>query len=183
VFSFINAGFSQYEIENNTPTMLNSFFILDFYDTYNINTQTKIFSTYLTKIGNNSQYTINVNSQLYNLCVPISYIEQQTNSTVNGYAKLMFYNAKNGKAVLFYNQDNVAFGTSEKMYFKIKLDLINNTWEIVGASAPSINAKELTNITQYNNRIDNTIANMNNIKQIYPSGSTYQYSGNTYTVI
>lgn len=185
IFSFINAGFTQAEIDNNSSTMFNSFFILDFYNTYDINTQTKLFTTYLTKIGNKSQYTINASTknQLYNLYVPVSYIEQQTGTTVNGYAKYTFYNAKYGKATLFYNQDNVSLMTSEKMYFKIKLNLINSTWEYIGTSTPNINAKQLINSTQYNDRVNNTITNTDNIRQIYPSGSTYQYTGNTYTVI
>ncbi len=183
--SFINAGFSQAEINGNSSTMLNSFFILDFYNTYDINTQTKIFTTYLTKIGDKSQYTINAstNNQLYNLYVPVSYIELQTGTTTNGYAKFTFYNAKYGNTVLFYNQDNVGISTPEKMYFKIKLDLVNKTWEIIGTSAPNINAKQLANSTQYNDRINNTITNINNVRQNYPSGNTYQYSGNSYTVI
>jgi len=183
--SFINAGFSQAEIDGNSLTMLNSFFILDFYNTYDVNTQTKIFTTYLTKIGNKSQYTINSSTinQLYNLYVPVSYIELQTGTTTNGYAKFTFYNAKYGNAVLFYNQDNIGISTPEKMYFKIKLDLVNKTWEIVGTSAPNINAEQLINSTQYNNRIDNTITNINNVNQNYPTGNTYQYSENSYTVI
>ena len=60
--SFINAGFTYSEIITSNVKLLNSFFILDFYDTYNSNTQTKIFTTYLTKIlgsnGNTPNYKI-----------------------------------------------------------------------------------------------------------------------------
>jgi len=183
--SFINAGFSQAEIDGNSVTMLNSFFILDFYDTYDINTQVKLFTTYLTKIGNKSQYVINASTknQLYDLYIPVSFIESQINNIVNGYAKFTFYNAKNGKTTLFYNQDNISIGTSEKMYFKINLDLINKTWKVIGASSPNMNANQLVNSTQYNNRIDNTIINTNNIKQIFPLGNKYQSNENSYTVI
>jgi hypothetical protein len=180
--SFINAGFTQNEINARGNTILNSFFILDFYDTYDVNTQTRIFRTYLTKIGNIPQYTIksSTNNQLYYWYVPVSYIEQFTGSTVTGYTKFTFYNAKTGKITLFYNLDNQTMTTPEKMYFKSKLNLVNKTWELLGTSSPYLNAKQLINETQYNNKINNTVTNINNIKQDYPTGDTYSYIDNNY---
>ena len=51
--SFTAAGFTSDEITNNRNNILNSFFILDFYDSFDVNSQNKIFTTYLTKIVNN----------------------------------------------------------------------------------------------------------------------------------
>lgn len=48
--TFANAGFNSTEISTEDDVVLNSFFIMDFYDSYDNNTQTKLFTTYLTKI-------------------------------------------------------------------------------------------------------------------------------------
>ena len=48
--SFTHSSFTTDEIRSSDPTLLNSFFILDFYDSYSSYTQTKIFTNYLTKV-------------------------------------------------------------------------------------------------------------------------------------
>jgi hypothetical protein len=183
--SFLNAGFTQSEIDNNSVKLLNSFFILDFYDTYDTNIQKKILTSYLTKLGNKPEYEVraSTNNQLYNWYIPVWYIQSQTGSTSTAYAKFTFYNAKSGTTTLFYNQDNINLITAERMYFKVQLDLVNKMWKFVGTSAPNMNAKQQINNTQYNSRINNTVTNTDSIMQNYPSGNTYQYTGNTYTTI
>ena len=90
--SFYAAGFSNNDITSQSSNMLNSFFILDFYDTYDVNTQTKIFTTYLTKISVTPDYTapeynITKTNQLYYWYIPIWYLNTQTGSTATGYVK------------------------------------------------------------------------------------------------
>ena len=194
ISSFHAAGFSANDISGSTTNMQNSFFILDFYDTYDTNTQVKIFTTYLTKlIGNDAignriytpVYVINtgISNQLYYWYVPVSYMNAQTGSTVTGYTKFTFYNALSGKTALFYNSDNESLTTAEKLYFKSIIDITGMTWNILTPSFPNIVAKQLYTSPQYNQRVDNTITNFNNEAQNYPSGNSFNYLTGTYNII
>ena len=187
--TFNAAGFTADEISNSNYNLLNSFFILDFYDTFDINSQTKIFTTYLTKILQSyypytPEYLIGttVSNQLYPWYIPLSYINAQTGSTVIGYVKLSFYNAKTGNITSFYNQDNESLTTPEKMFFKVQLDLVNMTWKILTNVYSYIKAKETTNNALYIDKVNNTLDSMDNLQQIPPSGNTYNYKTNTYSI-
>ena len=180
------AGFTTNEINNNDLNILNSFFILDFYDTFDLNSQAKIFTTYLTKLNNLLIYTIGVSNsnQLYPWYIPLSYIlpNAQTGSTAIGYVKLSFYNAKTGNITPFYNQDNESLTTPERIFFKVQLDLINMTWKFLTASYPTITAKEIANNVLYIDKVNNTVDSMDNLQQNPPSGNTYNYKTNTYSI-
>jgi len=182
--NFLAAGFTPEDIATQSSNMLNSFFIMDFYDTYDANTQIKIFTTYLTKIGKTPTYVISGypfgTSQLYYWGIPLWYINAQSSSTVNGYVKFSFYNATDGKIALFYNNANAALTTLEKMYFKAELNLLSKTWKFM---TTSILAKQLSTSPTYNEKVNNTVANFNNETQDYPSGNTFNYiSGIYYTI-
>ena len=180
------AGFTTNEINNNDLNILNSFFILDFYDTFDLNSQAKIFTTYLTKLNNLLIYTIGVSNsnQLYPWYIPLSYIlpNAQTGSTAIGYVKLSFYNAKTGNITPFYNQDNESLTTPERIFFKVQLDLINMTWKFLTASYPTITAKEIANNVLYIDKVNNTVDSMDNLQQNPPSGNTYNYKTNNYSI-
>jgi hypothetical protein len=182
---FTAAGFTADEINSNDLNILNSFFILDFYNTFDLNSQTKIFTTYLTKLNNLPIYTIGVSNsnQLYPWYIPLSYINTQTGSTVIGYVKLSFYNAKTGKITSFYNQDNKDLTTPERIFFKVQLDLVNMTWKFLTASYPTITAKEIANNPLYVDKVNSTVDSMDNLQQNPPSGNTYNYKTNTYSTI
>ena len=181
---FTAAGFTSNEINFNDDKLLNSFFILDFYDTFDINSQTKIFTTYLTKVlasTGGTQYMIGAdnNNQFYRWYVPISYF---TDSTMIGFVKFSFYNAKTGKITTFFNADNVNLTTPEIMFFKTQLDLTSMTWKFLTTSYPIITAKEIINNTLFTDKVNNTVTNMNNLQQNPPSGNTYNYKTNTYLI-
>jgi hypothetical protein len=184
--SFKQAGFTDDEIQTSSVKLLNSFFILNFYDTFNTNTQRKIFSSYLTKVlsgvNNTPKYQIssNIINQFYNWYVPLSFINSQTGSTIIGYTNFSFYNAKFGKVTLFFNKDNENILTPEKMYFKTELDLINKTWRFLGLPTNNANAYEISSTSAYVTRINNTIGNFVNTKQTYPTGNTFQTTTGTY---
>jgi hypothetical protein len=183
-YLFAPAGFTPVELATKSFSALNSFFMLEYFDSYDIYNQNKIFATYLTKIGVSPSYTINPTSdnQFYRWYVPISYIDSQTGTTVTGYTKFSFYNAKRGKIHVFYNQDNESLSSAERMYFKTRLNLINRTWEIVTPSFPIITGKELkyTTYQQYTDRVNDTIDNFENLTQSYPSGNTFNYIEGNY---
>ncbi|MFW6220022.1 MAG: hypothetical protein ACOC33_04205 [bacterium] len=190
-YSFINAGFTEDDVNNQNLNYLNSFFRLDFYDNFIPNQQTRIFSSYITKlIDNNFQddpklasYSIIDSNEFYYLNVPINFYQNNTNNIIDGYGLFTFYNAKSGKISLFYNLDNENLTTPEKMYFKIRLDTQHKSWDIITNSienpdpniGPRVYAKELIVSSDYIERYNNTNDNLNNLSQNYPSGSTFNY--------
>jgi hypothetical protein len=177
--SYTNNGFTTAESTQNSDNFLNSFFILDFYDTYDINKQTKLFTTYLTKKGITgvSQFTIDSTNQLYYWYLPVSYIELQTGTTSYAYVKFMFYNAKTGKVVPFYNKDNEALSSSERIHFKVELNHISRTWKFISPNYPTIKAYEITNAA-FTTKVNNTVEDrLNTIQQSPPSGTTFTAVG------
>jgi len=184
--SFIEAGFTNTEIITYNTKLLNSFFILDFYDTFDNNTQTKIFSTYLTKVlsglNNTPDYRIFADTvnQLYNLYVPLSYINAQSSSTVIGYTKFSFFNAKTGVIALFYNNNNAALLTPEKMYFKTELNLNDMTWSFLDITTAI--AYQVSTNSIYARRVNDRINGFENKKLVFPSGNTFNYTDGTYVV-
>ncbi len=178
--SFLTAGFTIEEATKNGLNFLNSFFILDLFDTYDVNTQTKIFTTYLTKKGSStlSSYAITGSgNQFYYWYIPVSYIEAQTGMTSTGYTRFMFYNAKSGKTTIFYNSDNSALKTEERMQFKVIFNHINRTWKFATLSYPTILVKEIINNQEYINKVNNTFNNIDSLQQQPPSGNTFNYTG------
>lgn len=178
---FTQAGFTLNEILENSKSFANSFFILDFYNNYNPYIQTKIFTTYITKLTNVPYYPVSSStSQIYYWYVPVSYITTQTGNTSIGYIKFSFYNAKTGKITLFYNANNANLSTPEKMYFKAELNHNNKTWKILNLIDFFAEGIDISTTSKYSERIDNTNSTIDNTTQIYPTGNAYDYKTNTY---
>jgi hypothetical protein len=193
---FTIAEFTTTEISQQALNFLNSFFIMDFFDSFDTNNQTKIFSTYLTNLSKNnaggggvssnplvSIFKMESDFQLFSLNVP-KYFVNTGSSSITGYSRFSFYNAKKGNISVFYNQDNNQKTTPEKMYFKTVLNLENKTWNILtpsnGGSDPEIVAYELTNSDQYVEKYNNTFENFDNLQQNYPAGNTFNYENADY---
>lgn len=188
---FTTAGFTVNEIENLSSNFTNSFFILDFFDSVSTTEQTKIFSTYLTKLDSNNQsndpinsiYEIDNSFQWYYLNVPVNFIDG-FDDYVTGYSRFSFYDAKSGKIRVFYNHANNNLTTPEKMYVRTKLDLNNKRWSFLYSSGnvsyTDVELRELANSQQYIDKYNNTFNNFDNLQQTYPTGSTFNYSGGTY---
>jgi len=186
--SLLNNGYTSAELSGPTTNVLNSFYILEFYDSFDVYNQNKIFTTYLTKIVNTTSqvptYTISpvVNNQFYRWYVPVSYMDLFTGTTAIGYTKFSFYNAKTGKIALFANFDNYGLDTPQKLFFQTELNLVNKTWRIITPSYPIIKAKEIPSNANslYVDRINKTFSNFENLKQNYPTGTTFNYINATY---
>jgi len=191
------ARFTNEEIKQNNNKLLNSFFIMDFYDTFNNNTQTKIFTNYLTKVLDGEKGTVPIpkyiinnttKNQLYSWYVPNSFINKQTGDTVIGYVKFSFYNAKFGDLALFLNKDKQEDKTPEKMYFKTLLDLKNMTWKFIYTKTgialfpPNATAEQLPFNNTYSKRINKNINSFDNKKQVFPTGTSFQTIDGTYKI-
>ena len=181
--TFLAAGFTPAEIIERDLNTLNSFFIFELYDTYDVSTQVKILTSYITKIGNLPQYTLNSDNQLYYLYVPMTFINAQTGSTVTGYTKISFYNAKTGKIILFYNPTYILETSPLFMFFPTKLNVTAKTWEFLPSTTAIFQANEIYQNPAYVTKVNNTVDNFNNETQNYPSGSTFVYTDGKYTTI
>jgi len=197
-FTSSGAGFSVSEINSNSVKILNSFFIMDFYDTFDTNTQSRIFTIYNTQILDGElsgggqplpQYKLfeDTKNQFYSWFVPKSFIDAQTGSTVIGYVKFSFYSAKDGRLALFYNQDNGGLTTPEKMYFKTELDLDAMTWKFIydgtnptPSFPPDAKAFQIPFTNAYSQRVNDAMNNFDNQQQDYPSGDAFNSEDGTY---
>ena len=180
---FTDAGFTTSEIEDSDDVLLNSFFIMDFYDSFNPYTQNKIFTIYNTKVLNGSTsggvqipaYVVNDNNlnQFYHWFIPKSYLDAQTGNTVTGYIKFSFYNAKTGFLHLFLNRLNAGLTTPKKLYFEVELNLDDMTWELVGTFFfGSVPIEEiLPRSSAYVSRANETFSNFDNLQQQPPTGA------------
>lgn len=193
--SFNYAGFSNSDVEKQRNNFLNSFFRLDLYDTFISNQQTRLFSNYLTKLINGrfnnpiiSSYILNNENQFYYLNVPINIFNDTTDDTIDLYGLFTFYNAKSGQTSIFYNWDNRNLTSPQKLYFRIRLNLLNKTWEILTSSITSPTGTprafifELKDSTEYIEKYNNTLDNFNNLNQNYPTGSTFNFETGKYSV-
>ena len=173
---FGGADFTMDEI-NKSLSFFNSFFILDVYNTFDPNTQTKIATTYLTKLGAAPKYDINsIDSQFQYVYIPESYINKDNDQFLTAYIKFSFYNAKTGKIDLFYDNAKASDTTPDKDYFQISLNLENRTWKISEGIQPySIYGYPDGNA--YTNKVNDTFDTFDNKKQIYPQGETFETDG------
>jgi len=185
-FYFNRSGFYTNSFSTGfTNTMtLNSFFILDFYDSFDTYSQNKIFRTYLTKIGNVPQYNINDSNIQFNVWyIPQSHLKSLSNIST-GYTKFSFYDASTGVISAFYNYNNRNLVTNEKMFFKTELNAVNKSWRMITDSFPSIIAYEFPNNNNiYSDRINNTINTVPVNKPNYPSKFIFDYKTQTYVDI
>lgn len=185
--SFLGAGFSQNDIDTNSSNMQNSFFIANYYDTFNSQTQTKLFNGYLTYIDNapistTPHYLINptgTGRQFYYFYMPNNYLTALTGTTATGYTQFTFYNSKTGAMQLFYNQSNSGSTTNEKLYFKTILNLTNKTFRFVNSP---LNAYQVPP-SDYVDRYNTSVTSMTMNQEVYPSGNSFNFLTGKYEVI
>lgn len=152
-------------VASTNPNLSNSFFMFDFYDTFDVNTQKKIFRMYLTDLITEDgipSYTIDVVNQISKWNVPMWYINTHQGEVITGYVRILFYNATNSSVVPFYNKQIETYTTTEKMFFKTILDIDNRTWQADAIN----NAYQLIN-TSYTNNLNKTVQGLLNKKQNY----------------
>jgi hypothetical protein len=173
------AGFTLDELTGGSKNVVNSFFIATLYDSYDPNTQTKLSTTYLTKIGTEPDYGLNrtVVNQFKYITLPQWFLDERTHDKFNIYLKLSFYNAKLGKLHTFYNNLYPNELSSRKMYFEIKIDPTNRLWVFTHTN---IVASELLDSQEYLDNINSRISKSSNIIQSYPEANTFSYLSGKY---
>lgn len=188
--SYYVAGFNGDDINLLSDNYLNSYFALDFYDTFDPNTQQKIFTAYFTKLGESyiSWLPILSGNQTFKMSVPIDYLSTFSGNTVSGYSRFSFYNAKTGKIQLFYNYNNRNLTTPERLYVKMTFNKLTHTWEIdPSALSDVLNFQQVflyemkyDENQQYLDRYNDTFENYDNLKQVFPTGNTFNFETGKY---
>ena len=183
------AGFTDNELDTQTLNVRNSFWIFDYYDSFDSNNQQKIFTQYMTKMGKlprypqNSEFNLDgKQDQLYYWQIPLSYLNTITGNTVTGYMKISFFNAKTGAVQLFVNKANSSYYTGQKMFFEATLDVTNMTWLFATSNYPVVEGDELVN-SAYVERVNETVDKFDNQKQVPPTGNTFTYNFNDVTYV
>lgn len=178
------------EITGNTKNFQNSFFIFDYYDSKDISTQKKLSTNYLTKkiysiylialykLNNFGELPLN---QAYNIFIPNNFIKSTTDNKITCYCRMMFYDAKLGKTINFYNSKyyNSSTVDSSKLFFEIEINKSANTWKFVNFEnliPNTITAIEPSKTNLYSKRINDGIENFTNKIANYPTGSTFNYN-------
>ena len=131
---------------------------------------------------------MNENMEFYKSSVPIYFLNEYTGETrIYGYSRFSFYNAKEGKIILFYNIDNDGYSTSERFYFQTELNLTTYTVSILTESISEYGKIDLYELKpeeneRYLERYNETFNNFENLQQSYPSGNTFNYNDGTYEI-
>ena len=181
-FGSTGAKFSSTQISDYSDKIRNSFFTMDFYDSFDDYTQSRIFSIYQTQIldGETSgstpipKYKITNDNQFYCWYVPKTFIDKHLETgatTITAYVKFSFYMARYGKVRLFYNKDNQSLKTPERMYFKVELNLVNMTWEFDSSGNQKAYQLPITNL--YSQKVNDAVENFDNKQQEYPDDNTF----------
>lgn len=178
--TYTNAGFTSAEISEPADVFRNSFFILNFYDTYSSNTQTRLFTNYQTKLGSTPLFQLDDNES-YEMCyanVPNWFLETENSTFIVAYLKLSFYNAKDGKLQLFFNQSINNINDPKNLYFTVYFYPQTKTWRFTRDET----ASEVNPTYAYVQRNNDTFQNFENKKQTYPTGNVFEDDGTYDTV-
>lgn len=185
-------------ISSISSTVANSFYIVEFYDTFDRYSQTKLFTNHNSKmfeVGRrrrgdaiSNRFTLNNLTEFYYLNIPVGYIESINTDTIIGYTKFLFYNAKTGNLITFYNADNASLTTDERYYFKTELDLRNFTWRFITPSITNDNRVNIREIERnrnqkFNERVNRTVDRKDNKTIIPPAGQAFDDETGTYFII
>ncbi len=166
----------------------NSYFIMDIFDSFDIQKQTRLNRNYFTQLNpNNSQLSgltstfilsSTVSNQFNNVFIPKNYLDSNINNEIILYCKFMFYDALNGKIVNFINQSKLNISTNDKMFFEINLNKSSRVWHF------NNNVTAYGDILSiYSEKINAAIQTQTDKTESYPTGNKFDYTTIDYSVI
>ncbi len=183
--SYMWAGFTEEELFNYTLNLRNSFYILEFFDGYKTNTRKKIFTKYFSKIWSlglkHSDHTnpiINETQELKQLELPRHFLTEQEN-VFPLYMRLLFFNGKTGRLILFYNLNNEDYKNELKNFFIFNINKEEKTWETENGD---IVAYEQIIGSEYIDRLNETNKKTKDLQQSYPKADKFNYLTGKYEV-
>lgn len=165
----------------NTAGAKNSFYIIQLFDSFRDEIQSKKHTGYyngfdFAKTNLNSIYSYNGDFEFTNLYVSQFLLDSMSGLTTSFYLKFLFYCAKSGKFYSFFNQNAPTVTTQEKLYYKINIDP-NSLRYSFDPDYSNLILRELRN-PAYETFVNNTIQSIPIEKPVYPTGNTFNNSGN-----
>jgi hypothetical protein len=163
-------------------TARNSFYVIQVFNTSKEETQTKKHTGYFNgydfaKTNLTSIYSFNEANEFSNLYLTQEFLDTTTGLTIDAYVKFLFYSAKSGKFHPFFNFNDPAVVTQDKLYHKIT---INKTTLRYSFTVNPIILRELNN-TNYISLINETVSSLTVAKTTYPTGNTFTQNGSYIT--
>ncbi|MFW6242812.1 MAG: hypothetical protein ACOC2W_01500 [bacterium] len=170
-------GMSDNDLDLRNQNILNSFYILDCYRSNNVMNRVRLFRTYVNNIirdDHESKITTTDNKEFNNWYVPINLINDNLdNGTFTCYTSLSFYNGVNGMLITFRDNTN---NDTPKLYFKTEINVIDKTWKIVD----DVNTLHELVSESYDDKINNSISNLDNYRPNTPDGNIFDHTNGTY---
>jgi hypothetical protein len=163
----------------NTNAAKKSFYIIQLFDTFKDEVQSKKHTGYLNgydfaKSNLTSIYTFSSDMEFSNLYVPQSVLDGMSGVTTDFYIKFLFYSAKSGTFYSFFN-NNISSTTQEKLYHKISINP-NTLRYSFSPDVAIIELNELLN-ANYKSFINNTVDSIPVEKPNFPAGNTFTNDG------
>lgn len=176
-------GFNLDDYVLNSEKYLNSFFIFEYYNNYDVYDKIKITTQYTQKITLGlfgsipiTRGVINLNSFLSEWYFPKSYINNISGDTIIGYVKLSAYNGNNGSIKQYVSDDyydsitkSFSISSPIRIFKRMEINIPNKTWEFIDYNENNdVIFYEMLNNPLYNIKINNTINKVNNERQTPP---------------
>ncbi|MFW5847411.1 MAG: hypothetical protein ACOCVF_00630 [bacterium] len=175
LYEYLNIGFTMDEIEGYLvkEVMLNSFYIVEIYDSNSINNKRLLNRSYCPIINKQPVFNLNNSNHFSKINIPKWFINEKIEAEAGDstplYMWVSFYNAKTGKISLFKNKiQNIE-------YFKINLNIQNtnkNTWNFEHPFTLIVAIEDNENIG-YINKINNNVNNLELKKPNYPQNQYF----------
>lgn len=184
--SFLNAGFTESEMSNNTSNVRNnSFFIFQLYDSTSTTNQTLLNNTYYNLYnvnGVSSVLPFRRNNEYSNIYIPESFINDNRNNTsISAYLKVLFFNAKIGKLQVFSNAFKNSITTEDRLYYDVTLLPNTKKYDLPSIILfdPPLYLMSFNEIkdAEYVNKINSTLNSFRLELPVYPSENTFNEKG------
>lgn len=158
-----------------------SFFIIQLYDSFSANTQTKYHTGYFNGYDFNQSLTSSFPSlikdtvEFSNLYLSQELLDSMSGITTDFYVKFTFYSGKSGKFYSFSktNPNLSQLSSEDLIYNKITVNPVTLTYTF--AQAPDV--YEIINNPAYDTLVNNTVPSFPVQKPTYPSGNTFTTDG------
>lgn len=169
----------------NTVAAKNSFYVIQVFDSFRDEVQSKKHTGYFNgfdfaKTNLNSIYTLTEDNEFSNLYIAQSVLDSITGTTGGiFYLKFLFYCAKSGTFYSFSASTGSQLTSQENMYRRIIIDPLTLRWTLNPAGG--LVFREIRN-PAYSTFVNDTVQSIPVEKPIYPSGNTFDNTGNYITI-
>lgn len=181
--SLLFAGFTESEISSGEDVVQNSFYICQFFDTNDINNQTRLHTSYL----NGFTFYVNANEsttysevflrdiEFLDIYLSENFLSSKDN-IFNIYARFYFYNAKTGEAIPFFNADITdTSDIKNRVFWRAEIRKSDRDYNFI-VNSNTLNLNEVTNM-QYRNKLQESISSLRREKPTPPSGKGFSSNG------